>query len=318
MKISKKWHKFARFARASWRTLTAPLAIIYITYSHPIDMGYGMTYRKRIFLGFRFWRNHSRMVRSGMKSGTSWRAHLVIAMKLLELPPETKGDIIECGCWQGGSTINLSIISAITGRKLRVYDSFEGLPDVVKGDPVSERTHKNGFVAGLFGGSLELVQENVRRYGDINACSFHKGWFEDTLPHHEGDIAAMFLDVDFYSSLNDCLINLWPSLVDGGFLFMDEYNNIPYCAVFFSEKYWDKHFSCAPPGLIGTGTGVQVGMFYNTPVVKLGTHKIMNPESVSYCVKGSRALWEFYPDEDKTGNTTETDLVIDQTSNASS
>ena len=109
----------------------------------------------------------------------------------------------------------------------------------------------------------------------------------------------MFLDVDFYSSLNDCLINLWPWLVDGGFLFMDEYNNIPYCAVFFSEKYWDKHFSCAPPGLIGTGTGVQVGMFYNTPVVKLGTHKIINPESVSYCMKGSRALWEFYPDEDK-------------------
>ena len=57
--------------------------------------------------------------------------------------------------------------------------------------------------------------------------------------------------------------------------------------------------SRAPPGLISTCTGVQVGMFYNTPVVKLGTHKIMNPESVSYCMKGSRALWEFYPDEDK-------------------
>jgi len=71
-----------------------------------------------------------------MKAGTSWRAYLLMAMKLLELPPETKGDIIECGCWQGGSTINLSIISAITGRKLRVCDSFEGLPDLVNTRPL--------------------------------------------------------------------------------------------------------------------------------------------------------------------------------------
>ena len=163
MKISKKWHKFARFARASWRTLTAPLAIIYITYSHPIDMGYGMTYRKRIFLGFRFWRNHSRMVRSGMKSGTSWRAHLVIAMKLLELPPETKGDIIECGCWQGGSTINLSIISAITGRKLRVYRSIPNSRSPMRASPLNFSSTRLYFISSRFESKYNSTPKETQR-----------------------------------------------------------------------------------------------------------------------------------------------------------
>jgi hypothetical protein len=38
----------------------------------------------------------------------------------------------------------------------------------------------------------------------------------------------MFLDVDFYASLHDCLLNLWTSVVDGAYVFLDEYLNIPW------------------------------------------------------------------------------------------
>ncbi|MDE0952922.1 MAG: hypothetical protein OSA45_16825, partial [Halioglobus sp.] len=69
---------------------------------------------------------------------------------------------------------------------------------------------------------------------------------------------------------------------------------------FFSEKYWEKYFSCAPPGLIGTGTGVQVGMFYSDPSLRMHPLQIQGPNSISYSVKGTRAIWEFYPDEEKT------------------
>lgn len=282
-----------RFMRACFDFLTAPMAIFYITYSHRVHDIYGMPWPKRMALGYRYWRNHA-----SITSGTSWRAHLVMAMKLLEISPEVKGDIVECGCWKGGATVNLSLIAAITGRRLKVYDSFEGLPAPKTGDPIAERSFKGGFIPGVFGGALEEVQEHVRKYGEIKAAEFHKGWFSDTLPHHEGEIILAFWDVDFYSSLHDCLQNLWPYLVEGGYVFMDEYTEVEYCSVFYSEKYWSKYFDSVPPGLIGIGTGIQLGNFYTTPADGIRTPKIQSANSIAYCIKGTRAVWEYYPDED--------------------
>jgi len=287
-----KKHKLADFVGRTYRFLTGPLAIIFLTHSHKVHPGYGMTWSRRMRLGFRFWRNHARIT-----SGTSWRAHLVIAMRLLEIAPTVKGCVVECGCWKGGATANLSLICQITGRTLKVYDSFEGLPAPVAGDRIAQKTFKNGFIPGIFGGSLDEVTASVRRYGALDACEFYQGWFEDTLPLHEGDIVLAFWDVDFFSSLHDCLLNLWPSIIDGGFVFMDEYRNIDYCAVFYSEKFWDKYFSCVPPGLVGIGTGVQVGMFYTDPTIKFDRRALQRPESIAYSIKGTRAVWEFYPDE---------------------
>lgn len=282
----------AKSVRVAHDFLTAPMAIFFLTYSHKVKPEYGMTWPKRMALGFRFWLNNMRVT-----SGTSWRAHLVIAMKLLEIPRDTPGDVVECGCWKGGASVNISIICAKIGRRMKIYDSFEGLPPPVEGDVIAEKTFQQGFIPGVFGGTLEEVQNNIRRYGAFDVCSFHQGWFEDTTPQHEGDICLMFIDVDFYSSLHDVLINLWPHVVDGGFVFLDEYLNLPYCAVFWSEKYWDRYFHCAPPGLVGAGTGVQVGMHYTDPAIRFQGRQMQGAESISYCIKGTSALWDFYPDE---------------------
>lgn len=279
-----------------WRTfhdvVTMPSALLHLTYSRKVRESYNMNWVKRMLLGFRFFRNFYRI-----RSGTSWRAHLVMAMKLLETPPSVKGDVVECGCWKGGATVNLSIACAIVGRKLKVYDSFEGLPPPTEGDHIAQYAHRNGFMPGVYMGALEEVTENVRRLGALEVCSFHKGWFEDTLPHHEGDIAMAFWDVDYYSSLHDCLLNLWPYLVDGGYLYLDEYRNVEYCSVFYSEKYWDKYFSCLPPGLIGIGTGVQVGMYYTDPTVGMGNVGLQHGNSIAYSLKGMKCVWDYYPDE---------------------
>jgi O-methyltransferase len=304
---SKDW--LAKSVRVTYEFLSSPLAILFLTHSKKVHPGYGMTWGKRMWLGLRFWRNHARVT-----SGTSWRAHLIMAMKLLEIPPTTAGTVVECGCWKGGATVNLSLICKITGRKLKVYDSFEGLPPPVSGDVIAERTFKKGFIPGIFGGSLQEVTDNVRQFGAIDVCEFHKGWFHDTLPHHEGNIVMMFLDVDFYASLHDCLLNLWPAVIDRGFVFLDEYLNLPYCAVFYSEKYWGKYFSSVPPGLVGTGTGVQVGMHYTDPSVRFQHGQLQGSESIAYCIKGTRAIWEFYPDEDKSP---EQDGAIDSTKQVS-
>lgn len=287
-----------RFWRTLYDIITMPTALVYLTFSRKVHGSYRMNWFQRILLGFRFFRNYYRIT-----SGTSWRAHLVMAMRLLEVPPEKTGDVVECGCWKGGATVNLSIACAITGRTLKVYDSFEGLPPPTEGDHIAQRSFRNGFIPGVYGGTLEEVTANVRRLGAVEACTFHKGWFNETLVHHEGDIVMAFMDVDYYASLHDCLLNLWPHLVDGACLFLDEYRNVAYCSVFFSEKYWEKYFSCDPPGLIGIGTGVQVGMFFTDPAVGMGHPALQYGESIAYSRKGDRAIWDYYPDEFE--NTTE-------------
>jgi O-methyltransferase len=38
------------------------------------------------------------------------------------------GSIVECWCYKGGSTANLSLVAACCGRRLEVFDSCRGLP----------------------------------------------------------------------------------------------------------------------------------------------------------------------------------------------
>ena len=280
-----------RLFRDVYDVLTAPAALVLLTYSHDVHPAYGLSWPARVWLGVRLWYTHGRVI-----TGTSWRAHLVMAMKLLEIPPEKKGVVVECGCWKGGTTSALSIICDVVGRELYVYDSYEGLPEPKAGDRIAQRTFGDQFLPGIFGGTLEEVQENVRRCGVFGVCHFVKGWFEDTLPHHEGDIVFAYIDVDFCASLHDCMVNLWPHIVDGGFVFLDEYRQSEIYSLFFSEKFWNRYFSCNPPGLVGTGSGVQVGMHYNDPSVGMRSRALQYAQSTAYCVKGVECIWDYEPE----------------------
>jgi hypothetical protein len=51
---------------------------------------------------------------------------LFLAEALLSI--ECPGAVVECGCFNGGSTAKLSIIAKITGRPMLAFDSFQGLP----------------------------------------------------------------------------------------------------------------------------------------------------------------------------------------------
>jgi hypothetical protein len=211
-----------------------------------------------------------------------------MAAKLFEMGPAVEGVVVECGCWVGGTTANLSLICEVVGRNLIVYDSFEGLPPPAAGDE-----DLGPDVAGAFRGDLEVVQENVRRFGVIERCEFRKGWFRDTLPAHTEPIAMCFVDVDLKSSMHDCIVNLWPHLVDQGYLFFDEYVLLDRCALFYSERFWHDYLGTLPPGLMGAGTGVGVGQFFLGPY--RATPPIQRPSSTTYTRKDFRAHWDYSP-----------------------
>jgi hypothetical protein len=271
--------------RIVWELVTLPVTVAALFFNRRIHPAYRMTWRRSLKLGWEMYRNCSRTM-----TATSYKAHLLMAAKLLQIPPDTDGVVVECGSFLGGSATNLSLACRIAGRQLIVYDSFEGLPAPVKGERYGNASSEGGFR-----GSLETVKANIERGGDIDVCTFRKGWFKDTLPHHTEPVVMMFLDVDYQASLHDCLINLWPKLVAYGFVFIDEYVLVDYCAVFFSEKYWRTYFGTTPPGLQGVGTGVPLGQFYEGPF--LATPPLQTPSSIGYTFKGSSGYWDYYPEE---------------------
>ena len=286
LKIWKK-RKLPQHIKKIFRFLTIPAAIIFLMNNNKIRPEYNMTLQKKLWLGFRMWRNTEKVF-----TGTSFRAHLLMARKLLELSPDIPGAIVECGSFKGGSATNLSLVCKIIGRKLIIYDSFEGLPDT--GEETDAHFHEGK--AGIFDGSLEEVKGNISQYGCIDVCEFNKGWFKDTLPQHHEKIVAMFLDVDFQSSLHDCISNLWPHLHPQGYVFIDEYVHPDYCSLFYSEKYWQKYFNRVPPGLIGAGSGIPLGEFYYGPADKKGPIESMT--SIAYTRKNFESVWLYYPDEE--------------------
>jgi O-methyltransferase len=295
MKISRSFRDRGLLGTATWamrrslinsyNMLSASIAALRILNSELIHPAYRMTVWRKIALGLKMYRASRRI-----PMARSYKAHLAIALKLLEMAPEAPGDVVECGSWKGGSTTNLSLVCQIVGRKLKVYDSFEGLPEGVPGD----REAKN-YKKGDYAGSLDEVVSNVRRYGAVECCEFIKGWLEDTLPLLKSPVALAALDVDLEASLNACVRYIWPNLTDKGYIFTDEFMSLDYCALFFSEKFWRDHFSCVPPGLIGAGTELALGGYYIGPWVERALHPSQRTANLAYTRKDMTAYWAFYP-----------------------
>ena len=172
---------------------------------------------------------------------------------VLNLPPNSKGVIIEAGCYKGGSTAKFSLAVDIVGKNLVVFDSFQGIPENseahdkdIFGGPVS-------FKEGYYCGTLDEVKINVSKYGKIDCCKFVKGWFENTLPNFQEPISAIYLDVDLVSSTRTCLKYFYPLLEPGGVIFSQD-GHLPLVdELFDNDSFWLDEIGCKKPPIFGLG-----------------------------------------------------------------
>jgi hypothetical protein len=221
-----------------------------------VGAAYGVGLRAKLRLIRQFQRNVQKI-----PTASYWQEHLTMAAKILEIPPSLEGDVIECGCFKGGSTANLSLVCSLVGRKLIVCDSFEGLPPPDESETVHEEHFSNRVIAyeqGQYQGTLSEVQRNIREYGNIDVCEFVKGYFCDTLSSLDRPLVFAFVDVDLHKSLEDCLTAIWPRLQEGCYLFSHEAQDLDYIALFFDRAWWREKLHTEPPGFIGAGTGLPV------------------------------------------------------------
>lgn len=274
----------SRFILKVYYVLTVPIAIYFILNSRSIHPAYKLRGGVKFLLGWKMFLNKFRI-----PTGTSYKSHLAMALKILETPPEVQGAVLECGSWQGGSSANLSLICRLTKRKLLVYDSFQGLPETQEGD-------RQPYETGDFCGPLETVKKNIERYGAIECCEFVEGWFDETLPHLDTPVVLAFLDVDLEMSLETCVRYIWPHLTEKGFIFIDEYVDLDYCSIFWSERYWKTYFNRKPPGLIGSGVGLPLGEYYIGPWKENGEHPLHHPNAGAYTRKDFSGHWIHFPE----------------------
>jgi O-methyltransferase len=134
-----------------------------------------------------------------------------------------RGNVVEAGCFRGGSSAKFSIAAKRVGARLLVYDSFEGV------EPMTEEEKKGTYdFSGQYACSMEDVKANVERYGEISVCSFHRGWFRDTLARGVPvPVSVAYIDCDVARGTRDALRGIVPALTPEGVVFTQDYHIKP-------------------------------------------------------------------------------------------
>ena len=196
---------------------------------------------------------------------TIWHQHVILAEAILNVPQNLKGDVVECGVFNGASTTTLSLVCSLVGRKLFVCDSFVGLPSPEESERfaiVSGTKTYYQWRAGEYAseGGLRAVQNTVSKFGSIEVCEFVSGYFSDTLNSLNTDsIVLVFEDADMHSSVKDCIISLWPKLREGCKFYCHEPWSIAVVGLFYDKDLWNLSLGLNPPGFFGSGYGLSIG-----------------------------------------------------------
>ena len=197
------------------------------------------------------------MVRQFVRTTNHVRAYhtqvemLAVADQILRRAGQPELTVVECGACKGGSTAKLSLVTRLAGGHLHVFDSFQGMPANDELD-----AHLDGrpvqFRVGAFRGRLREVERNVARFGAREVCTFHKGWFAETLPRFQQPVDVALLDVDLASSTRTCVAALYPQLRAGGVLFSQDGHLRGSVAVLADAGFW-RELGVEPPAITGLG-----------------------------------------------------------------
>ena len=162
-------------------------------------------------------------------------ASLTTTCRLLE-ESNLPGVFIEAGCALGGSSILLASVKSAE-RPLYVYDVFGMIPSPSEEDTEDVhdryRTIVEGTSKGIGGDKYygyeeslyEIVQSNFREFGigcEKHSVSLFKGLVQDTMKINQ-PVAFAHIDVDWYDPVMTCLERIFPNLVNGGSIILDDY-----------------------------------------------------------------------------------------------
>lgn len=138
------------------------------------------------------------------------------------------GDVIECGCWHGHSTVAIATILAEKGfsGRFHVFDSFEGgLSAFTAKDESFFRLSdlEKSAMVKVFQSDFVFVKSVTARFGFVE---LHRGWIPQSFASFAlAPIKFVHVDVDMYEPTKASLEFFWNSVVPGGCIVVDDYNH---------------------------------------------------------------------------------------------
>lgn len=144
-----------------------------------------------------------------------WRVH--VACWAAAQACGVRGDFVECGTNKGGMA--LSILNYVrldqSSRRFFLFDTFSGLVAELS----SEREMK--ATSGVYS---DCHAEVVKRFAPYSNVIIVKGVIPDSLSQMPaGDIAFIHLDLNAARPTRSAIEFLWPRLVPGGVVLLDDY-----------------------------------------------------------------------------------------------
>jgi O-methyltransferase len=139
-----------------------------------------------------------------------------------------QGDVIECGCWHGHSTLAIATLLAAHGfdGRFHVFDSFEGgLSDFTAADESFFRLSEEEKSAQVrqFASDFSRVESLMSPFPFVE---LHRGWIPEVLGEYQPRATRfVHIDVDMYEPTKAALEYFWGSLVAGGCIVVDDYNH---------------------------------------------------------------------------------------------
>ncbi len=141
------------------------------------------------------------------------------------------GDIVECGVWKGGSSmLCTSVLKSMgdTGRKIFMYDTYAGMTEPTDRDIdyKGNKADRNDFNKWCSIPRSEVQKAMALTGYPQDNIWYVEGKVEDTIPGIIPEaIALLRLDTDFYESTYHEMKWLFPRLVPGGVLIVDDYGH---------------------------------------------------------------------------------------------
>lgn len=133
-----------------------------------------------------------------------------------------EGCFVEVGVFEGGSASVLYRVAQEQGRKVFLYDTFNGIPYK---DPIDSHQVGDFKFTDAEGLSAKLPKAVIRQ-GIFPASAVEMG-----------PVAFVHLDVDQYRSYKDSVEYLEPKMVKGGIMWFDDYGCTPGATAYLDEKF---------------------------------------------------------------------------------
>lgn len=158
-------------------------------------------------------------------------AHYELYKKILHLP----GHIVECGVFKGASFSRFAIMRELFenpfSKKIIGFDTFEKFPKTkFKPDKIKRKQFID--LAGNNSISINQLKQVLNHKGILRNIDLIKGDITKTVPKYvksnpELKISLLNLDTDIYEPARAILENLFPRIVKGGILLLDDYGTFP-------------------------------------------------------------------------------------------